>query len=185
MEGTGADLIVAYLKAEGVRFVFGVIGSSILDLTDALYREPAIRYIPTQHEQAAAYMADGYARVTGRPGVCTATVGPGATNMVSGIAQAYVESSPVIVLLGDISTLHHGRGSSNFHEVDQEAVFRPITKLSRRVERADRLGEWLHTAFRVATAGRQGPVALHLPRDVLRAQVVAEVPAPLDHRPVA
>jgi acetolactate synthase-1/2/3 large subunit/sulfoacetaldehyde acetyltransferase len=105
--------------------------------------------------------------------------------MVSGIAQAYVESSPVIALLGDISTLHHGRGSSNFHEVDQEAVFRPITKVSRRVERADRLGEWLHTAFRVATAGRRGPVALHLPRDILRAQVVAEVPAPLDHRPVA
>jgi thiamine pyrophosphate-dependent acetolactate synthase large subunit-like protein len=105
--------------------------------------------------------------------------------MVSGIAQAYVESSPVIVLLGDISTLHHDRGSSNFHEVDQEAVFRPITKLSRRVERADRLGEWLHTAFRMAITGRRGPVALHLPRDILRAQVVAEVPAPLDHRPVA
>ncbi len=175
-EGTGADLVVAYLKAEGVRFVFGVIGSSILDLTDALYREPSIRYIPTQHEQAAAFMADGYARVTGRPGVCIATVGPGATNLTSGIAQAFVESSPVIALTGDIHTRHYGKGSSNFHEIDQQALYRPITKMSWRVEHPDRLGEFVRMAFRTALSGRRGPVYLGLPRDVLKARLPIEAP---------
>jgi acetolactate synthase-1/2/3 large subunit len=181
-EGTGGDLVVAYLKNEGVKFVFGVIGSSILDLTDALYREPAIRYIPTQHEQAAAYMADGYARVTGKPGVCTATVGPGVTNLASGIAQAYVESSPVLALTGDIHTKHYGKGSSNFHEIDQEALYRPITKMSKRVEHANRLGEFLQMAFRTALSGRRGPVYLGLPRDVLKACLPIELPPPERYR---
>lgn len=182
-DGSGGDLVVAYLKAEGVKFVFGVIGSSILDLTDALYREPAIRYIPTQHEQAAAYMADGYARVTGQPGVCTATVGPGVTNLTSGIAQAFVESSPVIALTGDIHTQHYGKGSSNFHEIDQQALYRPITKMSRRVEHPGRLGEFVRMAFRTALSGRRGPVYLGLPRDVLKARLPIEVPALETYRP--
>ena len=184
-EGSGADLVVAYLKAEGVKFVFGVIGSSILDLTDALYREPAIRYIPTQHEQAAAYMADGYARVAGKPGVCIATVGPGATNLTSGIAQAYVESSPVIALTGDIHTRHYGKGSSNFHEIDQQALYRPITKMSWRVERPDRLGEFMRMALRTALSGRRGPVYLGLPRDILKARLPLEVPPPETYRLVS
>lgn len=174
-EGTGGDLVVACLKNEGVKFVFGVIGSSILDLTDALYREPTIRYVPTQHEQAAAYMADGYARVTGQLGVCTATVGPGVTNLTSGIAQAYVESSPVLALTGDIHTQHYGKGSSNFHEIDQQTLYRPITKMSKRVEHANRLSEFLQMAFRTALSGRRGPVYLGLPRDVLNARLPIEV----------
>ncbi|MFQ5855962.1 MAG: thiamine pyrophosphate-binding protein [Anaerolineae bacterium] len=184
-EGTGGDLVVAYLKAEGVKFVFGVIGSSILDLTDALYREPAIRYVPTQHEQAAAYMADGYARVTGRLGVCIATVGPGATNLTSGIAQAFVESSPVLALTGDIHTHHYGKGSSNFHEIDQQALYRPITKMSRRVERPDRLGEFMRMALRTALSGRRGPVYMGLPRDVLKARVPIDIPPPESYRPLS
>ena len=183
-EGTGADLVVAYLKAEGVKFVFGVIGSSILDLTDALYREPAIRYVPTQHEQAAAYMADGYARVTGQPGICIATVGPGVTNLTSGIAQAYVESSPVIALTGDIHTRHYGKGSSNFHEIDQQALFRPITKMSWRVEHPDRLGEFVRMALRTALSGRRGPVYMGLPRDVLKARLPIDPPSPETYRPL-
>ena len=182
IEGSGGDLVVAYLKNEGIKFVFGVIGSSILDLTDALYREPAIRYIPTQHEQAAAYMADGYARVTGQPGVCIATVGPGVTNLTSGIAQAYVESSPVIALTGDIHTRHYGKGSSNFHEIDQQALFQPITKMSKRVEHPDRLGEFLQMAFRTALGGRRGPVYLGLPRDVLKARLAVEITTPDRYR---
>ncbi|MFQ5614034.1 MAG: thiamine pyrophosphate-binding protein, partial [Anaerolineae bacterium] len=181
-QGSGGDLVVAYLKAEGVRYVFGVIGSSILDLTDALYREPAIRYIPTQHEQAAAFMADGYARVTGQPGICIATVGPGVTNLTSGIAQAFVESSPVIALTGDIHTQHYGKGSSNFHEIDQQALYRPITKLSWRVEHPDRLGEFIRMAFRTALGGRRGPVYLGLPRDVLKARLPVDVPPPTSYR---
>ncbi|MBW1999080.1 MAG: thiamine pyrophosphate-binding protein [Deltaproteobacteria bacterium] len=160
---TGAEIMVACLKAEGVKFVFGVIGSSILDFMDVLYRTPEIRYIATQHEQAAAFMADGYARVTGETGVCTATCGPGATNMVSGIAGAYHESSPVLALIGDIHTSHYGKGTSNFHEVDQESILRPITKFSKRIEHADRISEFMRMGFRMAQSGRKGPARSFLP----------------------
>ena len=162
----GADIIVDCLKAEGVEFVFGVIGSSILDFLDVLYRTPEIRYIRTQHEQGAAFMADGYARITGRPGVCTSTCGPGVTNMVTGIAGANNESSPVIAILGDIHTAHYGKGPANFHEIDQENMFRPITKMSKRIESADRIEEFMRMAFRVGQSGRKGPVYLGIPRNI-------------------
>ncbi len=171
MQQSGADIVVKYLKAEGVKYIFGLVGSAILDLMDSLAREPEIKFIPVQHEQAAAFMADGYARVTGEPGVCTATVGPGATNVVGGVAQAFVESSPVIALIGDISTLHYGKGSSNFHEVDQLSVFKPITKLAVRIERTDRIVETMQRAFRIATTGRKGPVYVGLPRDVQKNRI--------------
>jgi acetolactate synthase-1/2/3 large subunit len=184
MQVSGADLIVEYLKAEGVAHVFGVVGSSILDLMDALARSPQIRYVQTQHEQAAAYMADGYARVTGRPGVCVATVGPGATNLLGGVAQAYLESSPVLALCGEVHTLHYGKGASNFHEIEQSLVYKPVTKLAVRIERADRLVETLAKAFRVATSGRPGPVYLGLPRDVQKTKVAApEIPSPRRLKP--
>lgn len=184
MKVSGADIVVEYLKAEGVPHVFGVVGSSILDLMDSLARSPEIRYIQTQHEQAAACMADGYARVTGRPGVCVATVGPGATNLLGGVAQAYLESSPVIAMCGEVHTLHYGKGASNFHEIEQVLVFRPVTKLSVRIERTDRLVEILSKAFRVATNGRKGPVYLGLPRDVQKNRVEApEIPPPGRLRP--
>ena len=171
----GAEVIVDCLKAEGVQFVFGVIGSSILDLLDVLYRTPEIRYIPTQHEQAAAFMADGSARVTGKTGVCTATCGPGVTNMVTGVAGAYNESSPVIVIGGDIHTNHFGKGPSNFHEINQENLFRPITKLSRRVEQASRIGEFMRIAFRTAQSGRKGPVFLGIPRNIQKEKMAEEI----------
>ena len=174
-EITGAEMMVECLKAEGVKFVFGVIGSSILDLLDVLYRTPEIRYIPTQHEQAAAFMADGYARITGETGVCTATCGPGVTNMVTGIAGAFNESSPVVLIGGDIHTSHYGKGASNFHEVDQENLYRPITKMSKRIEQTDRIGEFMRMAFRKAQSGRKGPVFLGIPRNVQREKTTAEV----------
>lgn len=162
----GAEIIVDCLKADGVQFVFGVIGSSILDLLDVLYRTPEIRYVRAQHEQGAAFMADGYARVTGKPGICTATCGPGVTNMVTGIAGAYNESSPVIAILGDIHTSHYGKGPANFHEIDQENLFRPITKMSKRIESVGRIEEFMRMAFRVAQSGRKGPVYLGIPRNI-------------------
>lgn len=168
----GAEVMVECLKAEGVKFVFGVIGSSILDFLDAIYRSPEIRYIRTQHEQAAAFMADGYARITGETGVCTATCGPGVTNMVSGIAGAFHESSPIVALLGDIHTSHYGKGSSNFHEIDQENLFRPITKFSKRIEHAERIGEFMRMAFRIAQSGRKGPVYLGIPRNIQKEKAV-------------
>jgi thiamine pyrophosphate-dependent acetolactate synthase large subunit-like protein len=165
-EKNGAEIIVDCLKAEGVEYVFGVIGSSILDLLDVIHRTPEIRYVRAQHEQGAAFMADGYARITGKPGVCTATCGPGVTNMVTGIAGAYHDSSPVVAILGDIHTGHYGKGSSNFHEIDQENLFRPITKMSKRVEHVGRLAEFTRMAFRVSQSGRKGPVYLGIPRNL-------------------
>jgi len=172
---TGAEIMVDCLKAEGVKFVFGVIGSSILDFQDVLYRTPEIRYIATQHEQAAAFMADGYARITGDTGVCTATCGPGATNMMTGIAGAFNESSPVVAVIGDIHTNHYGKGPANFHEINQENLFKPITKLSKRIEQVHRIGEFMRMAFRVAQSGRKGPVYLGIPRNVQKEKTAQEV----------
>jgi thiamine pyrophosphate-dependent acetolactate synthase large subunit-like protein len=176
MERTGADIIVEYLQREGIMHIFGVLGSAVLDLMDSLARqnqtcpeERRIRYIPVQHEQAAAFAADGMARLTGKPAVCMCTVGPGATNATSGIAQAWAESSPVIALFGDVSTQHKGKGASTFHEIDQQGVFRPISKASIRLERGDRIIETLQQAFRIASAPRMGPVVLNIPRDIQRA----------------
>ncbi len=168
---SGAEIMADCLKAEGVKFVFGVIGSSILDFLDVIYRSPEIRYVRTQHEQAAAFMADGYARITGEPGVCTATCGPGATNMMSGIAGAFHDSSPVVTILGDIHTSHYGKGSSNFHEIDQENLFRPITKFSKRIEQVERIGEFMRMAFRIAQSGRKGPVYLGIPRNIQKEKI--------------
>lgn len=175
-EATGADIIVEYLQREGITHIFGVLGSAVLDLMDSLARQNSIRYIPVQHEQAAAFAADGIARLTGKPAIFLATVGPGATNATSGIAQAWAESSPVIALLGDVSTQHKGKGASTFHEIDQEGVFRPITKASIRLERGDRIVETLQQAFRIASAPRMGPVALNIPRDLQRARWEYKMP---------
>jgi acetolactate synthase-1/2/3 large subunit/sulfoacetaldehyde acetyltransferase len=170
VEKTGADIIVEYLQREGVTHIFGVLGSAVLDLMDSLARQEQIRYIPVQHEQAAAFAADGIARLTGKPAVFMCTVGPGATNATSGIAQAWAESSPVIALLGDVSTQHKGKGASTFHEIDQEGVFRPISKACIRLERGDRIVETLQQAFRIASAPRMGPVVLNIPRDIQKAK---------------
>lgn len=171
----GAQVIVDCLKAEGVEFVFGVIGSAVLDLLDAIYQTPEIRFIATQHEQAAAFMADGYARITGKTGVCTSTCGPGVTNMVTGIAGANNESSPVVAILGDIHTRHYGKGPANFHEIDQENLFRPITKMSKRIEHGDRIGEFMRMAFRTAQSGRKGPVYLGIPRNIQKEPAQSDV----------
>lgn len=171
----GAEIIVDCLKADGVKHVFGVIGSSILDFLDVLYRTPEITYVRAQHEQGAAFMADGYARATGKPGVCTSTCGPGVTNMVTGIAGANNESSPVIAILGDIHTKHYGKGPANFHEIDQENLFRPITKMSKRIESADRIEEFMRMAFRTAQSGRKGPVYLGIPRNIQKEKAPSNI----------
>ncbi len=171
---TIADRIVEILCQEGVDTVFGLISTSLLDVFDALARTPQIRLIPTQHEQAAAFMADGYARITGWPGVCLVSVGPGVTNTITGVAQAYHESSPVVVLASETPTRIHGRGRSNFHEVDQVALLRPITKWAARAERAERLPEMVRRAFQIAKAGRPGPVYLGMPKDFLIAPASAD-----------
>jgi acetolactate synthase-1/2/3 large subunit len=171
----GAEIIVDCLLAEGVEYIFGVIGSAILDLLDVIHRTPEIRYIRAQHEQGAVFMADGYARTTGRPGVCVATCGPGLSNMVTGIAGAFHENSPVFVIAGDIHTGHYGKGNANFHEIDQEQLLKPITKMSKRVEKPERIAEFMRMAFRVSQSGRKGPVYLGMPRDIQKEKTKAVI----------
>ncbi|MBW2440135.1 MAG: thiamine pyrophosphate-binding protein [Deltaproteobacteria bacterium] len=178
----GAQIIVDCLRAEGVTHVFGVIGSAILDLLDVIYRSPDIQYIRAQHEQGAAFMADGYARATGKPGICVATCGPGLTNMVSAIAGAFQENSPVIAIAGEIHTKHYGKGNANFHEINQESLLKPITKMSKRVETPGRIAEFMRMAFRVAQSGRKGPVYLGMPRNIQKEQTTADIWPPSAYR---
>src|SRR5437870_6431462 len=135
MKMTVSQVIVRFLRDAGVRYIFGVSGHSIFDLTDAIYVEPDIDFVPAQIELAAAYMANAYSRATGRLGVCLASAGAGATNLVTGVAQAYKESCPIIAISSDVDSKLSGKGASSWHEVPQEEIFRPITKRSRTLQR--------------------------------------------------
>ena len=161
----GGRAVVDLLKAEGVRYIFGIVGATFLDVLDALYDDRSVEYINVRHEQAAAFMADGLARVTDVPGVCLVTSGPGATNLLTGIAAAHVAHSPVVVLVGGVSSEHLLKDA--FQEFDLVGMFRPVTKLALQVNRADRIPELLRDAFRAAMTGRRGPVFVEIPRDVL------------------
>jgi acetolactate synthase-1/2/3 large subunit len=157
--------IVEILKAEGVRAVFGMPGGHTLSIYDALYDTPQIRHVLARHEQVAASMAAGYAQLTGEPGVCCVTAGPGATNLVTGIAEAFIGALPIVILAGRAATTTTHRGASQ--EIAQDQVFRPITKWAVRVDRADSIVEILRQAFVVARSGKPGPVLVDLPRDLL------------------
>ena len=161
----GGRLVVDLLKAEGIRYVFGIVGSTFLDVLDALYDDRAVEYVNVRHEQAAAFMADGLARVTGRPGVCLVTSGPGATNLLTGVAAAHVAHSPVVTLVGSIERAHQGKDA--FQEFDLLGMFRPVTKLAVQVQQVERIPELLRGALRAAMSGRRGPVLVEIPRDVL------------------
>jgi thiamine pyrophosphate-dependent acetolactate synthase large subunit-like protein len=165
----GGRLVVDLLRAEHVRYVFGIVGSTFLDVLDALYDERDVEYVNVRHEQAAAFMADGLARVTGQPGVCLVTSGPGATNLLTGVAAAHVAHSPVVSLVGGIERAHQGKDA--FQELDLLAMFRPVTKLAAQVNQVERIPEMLRAALRTAMTGRRGPVLLEIPRDVLSDRV--------------
>lgn len=167
MKLTGGEAVVEILKQFGVECMFGLPGDQT-DIYDAIYRRSKIRHILVRHEQAAAHMADAYARASGKVGVCDATVGPGATNLVSGIAEAYTSSIPVVALTSEIRSDWRGRGC--MQEVDQVSIFRPITKFSFRVDVVSRIPEIMKRAFRVATSGKPGPVFLSFPIDTLKAE---------------
>ena len=155
------------LKAEGTRHVFGVSGSPTLSILDAIYNEPQIRYIQAQHEQNAMYMANGYARGTRSAGLCLVSPGPGITNCLSAVAQAYYTSTPGILIGIEHDTRSYGLGSSVHHDLDALSIFKPVTKLSLRVERTDRLVGGIQKAFHTALSGRKGPVYLGLAEDVI------------------
>src|SRR5438046_1626450 len=151
-EVTGGRAVVELLKAERVRYIFGIVGATFLDVLDALYDDRSVEYINVRHEQAGALMADGLARVTGLPGVCLVTSGPGATNLLTGVAAAYVAHSPVVALVGGVSLEHAGKDA--FQDYDLVSMFRPVTKLAIQVTKPERIPEVLRDALRVAMSGR-------------------------------
>ena len=160
---TGAKILIESLKREKVDIIFGYPGGAVLPIFDALYDAP-MKFILTRHEQGAAHAADGYARVTGKPGVCMATSGPGATNLVTGIATAYMDSIPIIAITGQVKT--HLIGNDAFQEADVTGITRPITKHNYLVKDVKNLGQIIKEAFHIATTGRPGPVVIDIPVDV-------------------
>jgi acetolactate synthase I/II/III large subunit len=166
---TAGRAIVEVLKAESVDHVYGLPGGHVLSIYDALYDEPSIRHVLVRHEQTAACMAAAHAQLTGEPGICLVTAGPGATNLLTGIAEAYVGSLPIVILAGRGSTATTHRGASQ--EVATDRIFEPVTKWAVRVDRADLVVDVLRQAFATARNGRPGPVLVDLPRDVLDSEI--------------
>jgi acetolactate synthase-1/2/3 large subunit len=164
VELSGAEIIIQALKDEGVEFLFGYPGGAVLHIYDALFGQEEIKHILVRHEQGAAHMADGYARATGKPGVVLATSGPGATNLVTGIATAYMDSIPLVVLTGQVPT--PVIGSDAFQECDTVGITRPCVKHNFLVKDRHKLAETIKKAFYIATTGRPGPVLIDIPKDI-------------------
>jgi acetolactate synthase-1/2/3 large subunit len=166
---TAGRVVVEVLKAEGVGWVFGLPGGHTLGIYDALYDTPEVRHILVRHEQAAANMAAAYAQLTGEPGVCLATAGPGVTNLISGIAEAYMGALPIVAVCGRGPTATAHRGASQ--ELATDRVVAPVTKWSVRVDRADLLVDVLRQAFTIARSGKPGPVLVEIPWDLVGEEV--------------
>ncbi|TFH47524.1 MAG: biosynthetic-type acetolactate synthase large subunit, partial [Lysobacterales bacterium] len=164
MELSGAQIIMQFLEDEGVEFIFGYPGGAVLHIYDEIYRRQKIKHILVRHEQGATHMADGYARATGKTGVVLVTSGPGATNAVTGIATAHMDSIPMVVLTGQVST--PAIGSDAFQEVDCIGITRPCVKHNFLVKDVRELALTLKKAFYVASSGRPGPVVVDIPKDV-------------------
>ncbi len=169
MELSGSQIIVQFLKDEGVDIIFGYPGGAVLHIYDELYKQNELKHILVRHEQGATHMADGYARATGKPGVCLVTSGPGATNAVTGIATAHMDSIPIVVLTGQVPTFAIGMDA--FQEVDCIGITRPCVKHNFLVKDVRDLATTLKKAFHVATSGRPGPVVVDIPKDVTHPDV--------------
>ncbi|MGF7397904.1 biosynthetic-type acetolactate synthase large subunit [Thermoanaerobacterium thermosaccharolyticum] len=164
----GSQVIIEVLKEQDVDTIFGIPGGSVIPLYDALY-DSDLKHILATHEQMAAHMADGYARVTGKVGVCIATSGPGATNLVTGIANAYMDSVPIVAITGQVATNLIGKDS--FQEVDIAGITMPVTKHNFIVKSPDKLADTLREAFFIAKEGRPGPVLVDIPKDIQTSNV--------------
>ncbi|GAI42545.1 unnamed protein product, partial [marine sediment metagenome] len=162
MKMTGAQIICEGLVKEGVEVIFGILGGAILPLYDTLPKYPQLRHILVRHEQGAAHAADGYARATGKVGVCMATSGPGATNLVTGIANAYLDSVPVVAITGQVARPFIGKDA--FQEIDITGITLPITKHNYLVLDVGSLARIVKEAFHLARTGRPGPVLIDVPR---------------------
>jgi len=175
----GAEIIIDILRSEGVKDLFGIPGGAVIDIFDMLY-DADINFYLMRHEQAAAHAADGYARATGKVGVCIATSGPGATNLVTGIATAYMDSIPLVALTGQVATKLIGNDA--FQEADTTGITRPITKHNYLVRTADELPRILKEAFYLARTGRPGPVLVDLPKDVQQGETNEKYPDKIELR---
>ncbi len=160
----GAEILVKALQAEGVKFIWGYPGGAVLHIYDALYKQDSIQHVLVRHEQAAVHAADGYARASGDVGVALVTSGPGVTNAVTGIATAYMDSIPMVIVTGQVPT--HAIGLDAFQECDAVGITRPVVKHNFLVKDARDLAETLKKAFHIARSGRPGPVVVDIPKDV-------------------
>ena len=177
MQLNGAEIVIECLKEQGVDTVFGYPGGAILNVYDELYKHrDEIRHILTSHEQGASHAADGYARATGKVGVCLATSGPGATNLVTGIATAYMDSIPIVAITCNVGVSLLGKDS--FQEIDIAGITMPITKYSFIVKDVTKLADTIRKAFRIAKTGRPGPVLVDIPKDIT-AKVTEYIPEEL------
>jgi acetolactate synthase-1/2/3 large subunit len=161
---TGARMVVQALKDQGVEVVFGYPGGAVLPIYDEIFQQNQIRHVLARHEQGAVHAAEGYARSTGKPGVCLVTSGPGATNAVTGLTDALMDSIPIVVLTGQVPTFMIGNDA--FQEADTVGITRPCTKHNWLVRETDKLADTIHQAFHVAMKGRPGPVLVDIPKDV-------------------
>jgi acetolactate synthase-1/2/3 large subunit len=179
-EKSGADILVEALCDLGVEVVFGYPGGAVLPIYDAIFKQKRLRHILVRHEQAATHAAEGYARSTGKPGVVLVTSGPGATNAVTGITDALMDSIPMVVITGQVAT--HLIGSDAFQEADTVGITRHCTKHNYLVKDPARLGATIHEAFHIATSGRPGPVVIDIPKDVQVATAKYTRPGPIQHK---
>ena len=164
MRLTGGSAVCEALLREGVEVIYGFPGGAILPFYDSLWHYPRLRHILVRHEQAAAHAAEAYARVSGQVGVCVATSGPGATNLITGLMAAKMDSAPVVAITGQVA--RSAMGKEAFQECDTTGIATPVTKRTFLVLRASDLADTVHEAFEVATSGRPGPVLIDVPKDV-------------------
>src|SRR5579872_1266935 len=177
---TGAQMVIRALKDQGVTHIFGYPGGAVLPIYDALFQVEGITHVLVRHEQGAVHAAEGYARSTGRPGVVLVTSGPGATNAVTGLTDALMDSIPIVVLTGQVAT--HLIGNDAFQECDTVGITRPCTKHNWLVKDVNDLARVIHEAFQIATTGRPGPVVVDIPKDVQFKRAPYYAPGSVKHR---
>ena len=176
----GSEVVLQALADQGVEVVFGYPGGAVLPLYDEIFKQNRIRHVLVRHEQAAVHAAEGYARSTGKVGVVLVTSGPGATNAVTGLTDALMDSIPVVCLTGQVPT--HLIGNDAFQEADTTGITRPCTKHNYLVKDPERLARTMHEAFHVASSGRPGPVVIDLPKDILVGKAPYLEPSQVQHR---
>ena len=185
MKITTAALLLKYLKAEGADYIFGVPGTSLVPIYNAINNLGIIKPILAKHEEGAAFMADGYARVSGKIGVCYGTSGPGATNLVTGVATAYMDAVPMLVITGQVPTSMYGKGTfqdSTKDGIDSVAMFEPMTKYSSMIMSKYKVPDVIKEALRIALSGKQGPVHISFPKDIMEAEIEEDLLPPKVYR---